>query len=600
MRSTPPLFVLCCLLAAVWLCMACTDSEPMVGARRVAGAGSAATPQAQWFTDVTSEVGLDFVHQTSPDDQLHLPAVNAGGAALLDYDNDGDLDIYLTNGSHVLPEERVQGGPSNRLYRRESDGRYTDVTAESGLGDTGYGMGVAVGDIDNDGDLDVFVANYGPSRLYRNQGPGADGTVSFVDITSAAGARVDGWSASAAFCDFDRDGFLDLYITRYVDYRPAKRCSAKDGRAEFCGPNSFQPVHDVLLHNEAARGDGPVTFTDISEAAGIASTFAAGLGLVCLDVNGDGWQDVYVANDADPNQLWINQGRATPAVTFHDDSLILGVAYNLHGQAQAGMGVLAEDLDGTGTLDFFVSHLTHEANTLYRNSGDAAGFNDISGLSGLGPSSMPFTGFGIAAFDAELDGDLDLFIANGKVNVAIPVAEASYPSPWDTLPEANLFYLNDGRGRFTLLDEPVRALGSPRKISRAVASGDIDGDGDIDLLVSNLLDQARLYRNDAPRQGHWLTVRALDPRLNRDALGARVTVVIEDPVMGQRRVVRQVATSFGYQASHSPTVHFGVGEARTIDRIEVRWPDGSAEVFPGGAVDRKITLRRGSGEPADG
>ena len=560
-----------CLLAAALLASACSDREP------------AGPPQ--WFTDITTEVGLDFVHSAGADDQLHLPAVSAGGAALFDFDNDGDLDIYLTNGNHVLPEERVEEGPRNHLYRRETDGRYTDVTAESGFGDTGYGMGVAVGDIDNDGDLDVYLANYGPDRLYLNQGG------VFVDVASAAEIQVDGWSSSAGFFDFDRDGFLDLYVTRYVEYKPAKKCSGKDGRREFCGPRSFRPVHDILLHND---GDG--TFTDVSQAAGIASTAAAGLGLVCLDIDGDGWQDVYVANDAYPNQLWINQGAGESGlVTFRDDSLIQGVAYNLHGQAQAGMGVLAEDLDGNGTFDLFLTHLMNEANTLYGNLGGAAGFTDVSGRSGLGPSSMPFTGFGVAAFDAELDGDLDLFIANGKVNVAGPVTGASYPPPWDTLPEPNLFYLNDGSGRFERLVEPVLTPSSGHQISRGVASGDIDGDGDVDLLVSNLMDRARLYRNDSPRRGQWLAVRAIDPQLHRDALGARVTLA-----MGTRRVSRHVSTSSGYLGSHSPWVHFGVGTVQTIDHIEVRWPDGRVEVFPRGATGRAVTLERGKGKPADG
>ena len=564
--------------------VACTDSQPTGSSRHPAEPAAAAA--TQWFTDISDEAGLDFVHQASPGDELQLPAISAGGAAFLDYDNDGDLDIYLTNGNHVLPEARIEDGPSNRLYRRGDDGRYSDVTAESGLGDSGYGMGVATGDFDNDGWIDVFVTNYGPDRLYRNQGDG-----SFADITAAAGAGVDGMSASAAFCDFDHDGFLDLYITRYVDYRPNKPCTGKDGAPDFCGPKSFRPVHDVLLRNESGK-----TFSDVSEAAGISTTLAAGLGVVCLDADGDGWQDVYVANDAYPNQLWINQGSAAPGtISFRDDSLVLGVAYNLHGQAQAGMGVIADDLDGNGTYDLFLTHLMNEANTFYGNLGGAAGYQDLSGLSGLGPTSMPFTGFGVAAFDAELDGDLDLFIANGKVNVTQAVPGSDYPPPWNTLPEPNLFYLNDGSGRFNRLDEPVRTPVTGHQISRGVASGDIDGDGDVDLLVANLQDRARLYRNDAPRRGHWLAVRAFDPKLRRDALGARVTLV-----MGEQRTARTVATSFGYLASHSPWVHFGVGEARSIDRIEVRWPDGSDEVFPGTQADRTITLLRGSGEPLDG
>jgi len=559
------------------LVAACTDSGPP---------DRDANTASPWFTDITDETGLDFVHQASPIDEFHLPAISAGGAAFLDFDNDGDLDIYLTNGNHILPDERAADGPTNRLYRRGDDGRYTDVTAASGLGDSGYGMGAAVGDFDNDGWVDVFVSNYGPDRLYRNQGDG-----SFADVTAASGAGVDGMSASAAFCDFDRDGFLDLYITRYVEYRPGMTCTGKDGAPDFCGPKSFRPIHDVLLHNGA---DG--TFSDVSEAAGIATTFAAGLGLVCLDADGDGWQDVYVANDAYPNQLWINQASAAPGtVSFRDDSLILGVAYNLHGQAQAGMGVIADDLNGNGSYDLFLTHLMNEANTLYGNLGGAAGFQDQSGSSGLGPSSMPFTGFGVAALDAELDGDLDLFIANGKVNVTDVVPGSGYPPPWNTLPEPNLLYLNDGGGRFTSLEQPFHTLVPGGEISRGVASGDIDGDGDVDLLVSNLMDRARLYRNDAPRRGHWLAVRAVDPRLKRDALGARVTLV-----MGERRAARDVAASFGYLASHSPWVHFGFGEVKSIDRIEVRWPDGSEEWFPVGAVNQAITLQRGNGEAAGG
>jgi hypothetical protein len=564
------------------LCAACADSN---------SPDKDTGKTAPWFTDITDESGLDFEHEAAATEQLHLPAVMGGGAAFFDFDNDGDLDIYLANGDHVLPGSSIPERGRNRLYRREADGRYSDVTSSSGLGDPGYGMGVATGDIDNDGWIDVFISNYGPDRLFHNQGDG-----SFADITSAAGADVEGWSASAAFCDFDRDGFLDLYITRYVDYFPNKPCTDKSGGRDFCGPKSFRPVHDVVLRNNGPGDDGKITFSDVSETAGIASTRASGLGVVCFDADGDGWQDVYAANDADPNQLWTNLGEsAAGGIAFRDDALVRGVAYNLHGQAQAGMGVIGEDLDGNGTFDLFLTHLMNEANTLYSNLGGVAGFRDVSGSSGLGPSSMRYTGFGVVAFDAGFDGDLDLFIANGKVNVSQPEEGSDLSPPWNTLPESNLFFQNGGGGRFTRLEKEAGDLVSGFDISRGVASGDIDGDGDVDLLVSNLLGRARLYRNDTPREGHWLAVRAVDPGLNRDAIGARVRLVI-----GNRRLNREVAFSYGYLSSHSPWVHFGVGDAGKIDRIEIRWPDGSEEVFPGGAVDRAVVLNRGIGESPDG
>lgn len=499
-----------------------------------------------------------------------------GGVAFLDVDGDGDLDILLTN---VARKEGSDGSPHdsrNRLFRREADGHYLDVTKHSGLGDPGYGMGVAVGDFDNDGDVDVYCTNLGLDRLFRNRG---DGT--FDDVTVDAGIHVDGWSCSAVFFDFDRDGYLDLFVTRYVEYYP-RNCFNSAGRLDYCGPTAFPNIHDVLLHN---NGDG--TFTDVSELAGIASVASAGLGVVCEDLNGDGWVDIYVANDAYANQLWINQRDGT----FRDESLSMGTAFNMHGQAEAGMGVVAADFDGHGHLDLFVTHLRTESNTLYRNLGGDMGFEDVTGSVGLAASSMEYTGFGTAAFDVELDGDLDLLVVNGRVKRNRPTPGATLPSPLDEFPEANLFYLNDGHGSFTLVGEKASEFCSPVEISRGLAIADIDDDGDIDLLVGNLYGSVRLYRNDAPREGHWLMIRAVDPRLKRDAIGAHITVI-----GGGKQWLRTISRGFSYLSSSDPRAHVGLGSVTRIDAIHVRWPDGLRERFPSGDVDRTVELIRGNGE----
>jgi hypothetical protein len=344
-------------------------------------------------------------------------------------------------------------------------------------------------------------------------------------------------------------------------------------------------VHDVLLHN---NGDG--TLSDVAKHAGIARVVSAGLGVVCEDFNDDGWIDVYVANDLDANNLWINQGDGT----FRDDALLLGAAYNMHGRAEAGMGVVAADFDNDGDFDLFMTHLGQETNTLYRNDGVAGVFVDVTGQCGLAVSSIPYTGFGTAAFDVELDGDLDIFVVNGRVQEQGVLAGSLLQAPFDRLAEPNLFYLNDGIGHFTLVEEPVASICQPLEISRGLAVGDIDADGDVDLVVSNIHSASRLYRNDTPRNGAWLMVRAVDPRLNRDAIGARVTVTC-----GDRRFSRTISRGFSYLSSSDARAHFGLGPARGIDAIDVRWPDGLLERFGGVPVNSAIVLGRGTGEKAD-
>ncbi len=544
-------------------------------------APSGAPPRAarQWFTEHTARSGLDFAYQSGATGRLYLPEIMGAGAALFDYDNDGDLDLYLTNGYADPAGGGPAGGMKDRLYRNESDGAFIDVTDESGLGDPGYGMGVAVGDFDNDGNADLYVTNFGPDRLYRNRG---DGT--FEDVTERAGIDVPGWSASAAFFDYDRDGDLDLYVTQYVLFDRQRRCFDHAGRPDYCGPKAFSPVPDVLLRNDGG------TFTDVSAAAGIDTVACAGLGVVCEDFDEDGWPDVYVANDAYPNQLWLNRRDGT----FADVATELGAAYNMHGQAEAGMGVIAEDLDNDGACDLFITHLAAETNTFYRSMGPGAAFADLSGPSGLGPPSMAFTGFGTCAFDADLDGDLDVAVVNGRVNRMDPLPASVVGPPWDRLAEPKQLYVNEGKARFRLLGDEARAFCAPAEVSRALAMGDLDNDGDVDLVVTNIESKARIFYNDAPRAGRWLTISAIDPRLKREAIGARVTVL-----SGAAMQSRTVRRAFSYLSSSDPRVHFGLGEVDQVTAVYVRWPDGLREGFSVGCVDCAVELRRGEGEAVE-
>ncbi len=570
------------LLAGVaWGCG--TPEEGSVESRAAEPVAATTPAEPSWFTEITAEVGLDFAHQTGGTGDLHHPEIMGSGAALFDYDGDGDLDVYLVNGAYELGEAAATGPnlPVNRLYAWE-DGRLTDVTAGSGLGDPGYGMGVAVGDVDNDGRPDVYVANLGRDRLFRNRGG------SFEDVTERAGLEVGGWSSSVSFLDIDRDGWLDIYVSRYVTYDRAVKCYDFAGRHDYCGPTAFPGESDVLLHNRGPGAGGAVRFADVSRPAGIAAVAAAGLGVACQDFDGDGWIDVYVTNDAAPNQLWINQQDRGDGPTFRDEALVLGAGVNAMGSAEAGMGVVAADFDNDADLDLFMTHLEDESNTFYRNLGADLGFEDATAASGLAASSMPRTGFGVAAFDAELDGDLDLFVANGRVFRG-EILSTSMPPPWNEFAEPNLFYLGDGSGRFAA-SAVAPAMTAPVEISRGVATGDLDGDGDLDLLLSNEQGPARLYRNDAPRRGHWLLVDAVDPRLNRRALGAVVHVHFAG-----RLLMRSVTAGFSYQSSSDPRAHFGLGEVAAVDRLVVRWPDGLEEEFPGTPADRALSLVRGEG-----
>ncbi|MFQ5653829.1 MAG: FG-GAP repeat domain-containing protein, partial [Planctomycetota bacterium] len=434
------------------------------------------------FTDRAEELGIDFQHFNGMSGEYFFCETVGPGGALFDYDNDGDLDIYLVQGAMLgrgktladaTPAPRSPLPLTDRLYRNElvESGRlrFTEVTAEAGISGPGYGMGVAAGDINGDGWIDLYVTNFGPNQLLLNNG---DRT--FRDVTAASGTQDDRWNTSAAFVDHDRDGDLDLYVCAYVDfsYENHKPCYSETSARDYCGPLSYRALPDRLFRN---RGDG--TFEDASAVSQIVREYGAALGVVCTDLNGDGWIDIYVANDGHPNQCWMNRRDGT----FVNEALLGGCAYNEQGKAEASMGVDAADFDGDGDEDLFMTHLTDETNTLYLNDGSGY-FDDYSFETGLGVASRAFTGFGTAWFDFDSDGWLDLLIANGAVKTIEALAAAGDPYP---LHQKNQLFHNLGNGRFEEITSRAGRVFSLSEVSRGAAFGDLDNDGDPDVLVMN-------------------------------------------------------------------------------------------------------------------
>jgi hypothetical protein len=531
-----------------------------------------------WFIDVTEESGLHFVHDAGPTGTYFMPQAIGSGAALFDFDNDGRLDIYLLQ----------NGGPNsrstNRLYRQEADGRFTDVSAGSGLDIAGHGMGVAVGDVNNDGWPDVLVTQYGGLKLFLNNGNGT-----FTDVTREAGLDSVLWGTSACFVDYDRDGWLDLVVVNYVNYDPSMRCADTAGRRDYCAPRTFEGTVTKLYRNlgrsKAGRADG-VRFEDVTLKAGLGRTPGPGLGVVCADFNGDGWPDLFVANDGQPNRLWINQRDGT----FRDEAVVRGVACNGMGQAEAGMGVALGDVDGDGLFDVFVTHLSEETNTLW-GQGPRGMFQDRTRARGLANRQARGTGFGTVLADFDHDGALDLAVVNGRVYHGPPVDPDRLGPFWSAYAERSQLFVNDGAGRF----QDVSARNGPfcgtAAVARGLACGDLNGDGALDLLVTTVAGPARLYRNVAPKRGHWLMVRATDPGAGgRDAYGAEVTVRADG-----KRWRRWINPGSSYLCSNDPRAHFGLGRADRVDALQVLWPDGTEEVFDGRAADQVVTLRKGEG-----
>jgi hypothetical protein len=531
-----------------------------------------------WFRDDTDKVGLAFHHEAGTVGRYFMPQIMGSGAALLDFDNDGRFDLYFIQ----------NGGPSsearNRLFRQTKDGRFEEVR-ESGLEIAGYGMGAAVGDVDNDGWVDVYVSQYGGGRLFLNGGKGK-----FEDVTRTAGVEQPCWGTSCAFVDYDRDGWLDLIVVNYVDYDASRQCGPASGKVDYCHPSAFPGSDARLFRNLGRDGKGRwLGFQDVTAAAGLARR-APGLGVVCADFNGDGWPDILTANDAAANLQWINRRDGT----FADEAMMRGVAFDGLGNAQSNMGVTVGDVDGDGRLDLFITHLTAETHTLWRQT--AAGlFQDGTAAAGLAMPHWRGTGFGTIFADFDLDGALDIAVVNGRVSRG-PAAKGNGLTPyWARYAERNQLFRNDGRGVFRDIGRGNEAFCGAFAVTRGLVWGDFDDDGGIDLVTTAVAGPARYYRNVAPRRGHWLTVRARDPARKRDAYGAVVRFTA-----GGRQRVGLINPGQSYLCSGDPRAHFGLGEIDRVEEIRVDWPDGpvnaATEIFPCGKVDRVLVVERGKGQ----
>ncbi len=550
--------------------------------------GPSATPERHgpaWFTDVTEEVGLRFQHDAGPVGDYFMPHLMGSGAAIFDFDGDGLLDVYLiqNSGPNKAGESRLT---TNRLFRQTKDGHFSDVSSGSGLDVNGYGMGVAIGDVNNDGFPDVFLTEYGHVRLFLNNGDGK----TFTDITKEAGLDHLQWATSASFLDFDRDGWLDLVFVSYVDYNPSLPCPGPGGKRDFCHPSVYDGTLPKLYRNcgRVSGSNAPphgVRFEDVTLRSGLGKVAGPGLGVVCADFNGDHWPDIFIANDLKPNRLWINQRDGT----FKEEALQRGIALNAMGMSQANMGVAVGDVDGDGLLDILVTHLTEETHTLWKQ-GPRGTFRDQTVAAKLASPHYRGTGFGTVLADFDNDGALDLAVVNGRVSRG-PDADAPGLEPfWRPYAERNQLFANDGSGQFRdIATDNVPFCGTP-SVGRGLAFGDLGNRGAIDLITTSLDGPARVFRNAVPARGHYLVIRAFDPALKRDAYGAEITVGA-----GDRRWLRWVNPGSSYLCSNDPRAHFGLGSVDRVDRIEVTWPDGETELFDGGEVDRHIVLAKGNG-----
>jgi enediyne biosynthesis protein E4 len=565
--------------------MACLATGLLPQKRRASPKSSAQAPPI--FREVAAETGLDFFLYGAPTRQHYMPEIIGAGVALFDYDNDGDLDVFLLQGGRldsgskpILPPP-AGWKPGHRLFRNmlTETGKlhFVDVTEKAGVGHVGYGMGVAVGDYDSDGFQDIYVTNFGHNILYHNNGNGT-----FTDVTQQAGVDDHSWSTSAAWVDYDADGRLDLFVCNYVDFTLGnnKRCFAPVGEVDYCSPRAYPPLSARLFHN---LGNGK--FEDVTASSGIGSLKGYGLGVICADFNGDGLVDIYVANDSAANYLWLNQGNGT----FKEGALEAGLAYSADGLAKAGMGLSADDIDHDGHLEIVVTNLTGEGVTLFRSDGQGL-YDDATAQFRLAQETYGYTGYGVGFLDYDNNGLLDLFVANGAMTI-IESTRARSQGAFPYAQKSQLFR-NEGPGKgFLEVTDSAGAALQSVEVGRGAAFGDINNDGAVDIVVTNQNGRARLYLNQAAGGQHWLLVRLEAAQGNRFGMGAEVGVLRH----GQPTLWRRAHTDGSMLSASDIRVHFGLGKDPQLDAVVVHWPGGLKERWTNIKPDRIISLRQGSG-----